>query len=173
MNASRSASQKFSVINRETKLVAELATSGLENIRKIHLNQAFYYQSFYAMSMGLERLMKLIVHIEQPLINPFKLGHNIEDLSSFLNISFPANSIENNIIIFLSAFAKGDRYTIVDFLYNGDNTRLAKEPIANFYANILSAILKLHPPKRSIPLPDLCDISYVLSIKEDLPKYRA
>jgi hypothetical protein len=168
MSASRSTSQKFNIINRESKLIAELVTSGLENIRKTPLSEAFYYQSFYAMSMGLERLMKLIIHIEQPATNPFKLGHNLEDLCVFLNIGFPSGSIESDILTFLSAFAKGDRYTIVDFLYHGDSKRLSKEPILNFYNTILSSVLKQHPPKRSIVLPNLDDIGYVLHIKEDL-----
>lgn len=114
--ALRSTTEKFIIINRETGIIAELLTSGLESIRKIYKSLAYYYQSFYAISMGLERLMKLIIHIEEPTKNPYKLGHKLEDLSSALNITFPYNSIENEILLFLTDFANGDKYTIVDLL---------------------------------------------------------
>ena len=171
--APRSTTEKFNIINRETGIIAELLTSGLEAIRKIYKSQAYYYQSFYAVSMGLERLMKLIIHIEQPTTNPYKLGHKLEDLSNVLNITFPNNSIENEILSFLTDFAKGDRYTIVDFLYNGDSNRLAKEPIVYFYKAILSQILNIHPPKKSINFPNLDDFGFVLSIKEDLTEIQS
>jgi len=166
--AKRSTSEKFNIINRETGIIAELLTSGLEAIRKIYKSQAYYYQSFYAISMGLERLMKLILHIEQPTKRPFELGHKLGDLAKALNISFPNNSIENEILSFLADFSKGDRYTIVDFLHHGDSNRLAKEPIICFYKTILSRILVAHPTKKAIIFPNLDDFGFVLSIKEDL-----
>ncbi|MES2457885.1 MAG: hypothetical protein V4594_20165 [Bacteroidota bacterium] len=169
----RSTNEKFNVINREAGIISELLTSGLEAIRKIYKSQAYYYQSFYAISMGFERLMKLIIHIELPTTNPYKLGHKLEDLSNALNITFPNNSIEHEILVFLTDFAKGDRYTIVDFLYNGDSDRLAKEPIVYFYKAILTRILNAHPPKKPVIFPNLDDCGYVLSIKEDLTEIQS
>ena len=63
---------KFNILNREAGIIAELLTSGLENLRKVSRGHAFYYQSFYSLSTGLERLMKqetsgLIQHIQQTL----------------------------------------------------------------------------------------------------------
>lgn len=169
----RSTSEKFNIINREAGIISELLTSGLEAIRKIYKSQAYYYQSFYAISMGFERLMKLIIHIELPTKNPYTLGHNLEDLSNALDITFPNNSIEHEILVFLTDFAKRDRYTIVDFLYNGDSDRLAKEPIVYFYKAILSRILNTHPPKKPITFPNLDDFGFVLRIKEDLTEIQS
>jgi hypothetical protein len=169
----RYTTQKFCIINRETQVIAELITSGLENIRKIHLNTAFYYQSFYAISMGLERLSKLIVHIEKPDINPYKIGHDLNNLGNFLEINFLSQSVEYQIFKFLNDFAKGDRYTMIDFLYRNDNDRLSKEPIYNYYNNIIKRILQVNPPQRLYFIPDLSDVSTVLRIKEDLSEIRS
>lgn len=160
--------ERFKILSRETAIVAELLTSGLESMRKIHLNQAHYYQSFYAASMGLERLMKLILHVEQPSLNPFKLGHRLENLADALQISIAGNGIEQKMFRFLSSFARGDRYTIIDFLHDNDSNRLAKEPVIGFYRDIILPILELHPPKPVSTNTVADDHFFALKIREDL-----
>ncbi|RZM10533.1 MAG: hypothetical protein EOO88_48050 [Pedobacter sp.] len=160
--------ERFKILSRETAIIAELLTSGLESMRKIHLNQAHYYQSFYAASMGLERLMKLILHVEQSNLDPFKLGHKLENLANALQIGVAGDSIEQKMFAFLSSFARGDRYTIIDFLHDNDSSRLAKEPVVSFYLDIILPILELHPPKPISKSTEVDDHFFALKIREDL-----
>ncbi len=160
--------ERFKILNREASIVAELLTNGLENSRKISSSHAYYYQSFYALSMGLERLMKLILNVEQSGVNLKTHGHKLKDLINVLGINFNDDSIEAKLISFLNDFAEGDRYSIVDFLSRGDKRRLANEPVVKFYSTIIKDILETHPPHRVWLAPNIDELGHVLHNREDL-----
>lgn len=160
--------ERFKIINRETAVISDLLTAGLEAIRRIHLSQASYYQSFYAISMGIERLIKLILHLEQPKVDPKKYSHRLDDLSKTIGINFANQKICNTIILFLSDFARRDRYTIVDYLYNGNGSLLNREPISKFYQSCVTPILLQHPPNNLSAIPELDEVGFTRQIKEDL-----
>ncbi|MCK9544325.1 MAG: hypothetical protein M0R03_20080 [Novosphingobium sp.] len=52
--------QRCKLLNREDALVAGLLTDGLFNLRRINLGDYKYYAAFYNLSIGLERLLKLL-----------------------------------------------------------------------------------------------------------------
>lgn len=160
--------QKFKILKREASIISELLKSGLEDLRKAGKDHAFYYKSFYSLSMGLERLMKLINHLERPTANPKTLGHKLTDLAQGLNIAFATGSIENSILQFLSDFSNGNRYTIVDYLFDNNANHLAKEPIVSFYKNVLQRILAEHPIKQTKQTSNVQEEVLVLLVNEDL-----
>lgn len=164
---------RLKIIHRETLVIAEQLALGLEAMAKVTKNEAYYYQSFYAMSMGLERLMKLNFHIEQPEVDPYALRHNLKKLSKKLGVTFEHDPICNSILNFLTRFAEGSRYTIVDYLYDGNRDKLSKEPILNFYQHCIKPVLMAHPRKRSQPIPSLDELFFVVGIREDLGEHHS
>ena len=158
---------KFNILNREAGIIAELLTSGLENLRKVSRGHAFYYQSSYSLSTGLERLMKLIIHLENPSANLRTHGHNLENLRQTIGIQLSPTSLEYKILLFMNDFASGERYSIVDYLSDGDSMRLTNEPIIKFYNDILNEVLTAHPPNSIRILPPI-DFALVRHTREDL-----
>jgi len=158
---------KFKFLNREAGLIAESLTSGLENLRKVSRDQSFYYQSFYSLSIGLERLMKLIIYLNNPENDLRSFGHDLVVLSANIGISPAPNSIENKILIFLNSFAKGKRYCIIDFLSSGNADDLGNEPIIKFYNDVIKEVLSIHPA-RWVWLPPNVDFALVRHTSEDL-----
>jgi hypothetical protein len=160
---------KFNILNREASIIAELLTSGLENLRKVSKGQAYYYQSFYSVSVGIERLLKLILHVEDPTINLKQYSHRLSDLLTATGIEIPSNSTEESLLNFLDGFANGNRYAVLDYLSDQNLSQLTNEPIVKFYNEILEKILSIHPLRRLlIPSQVINNFTSVLHTREDL-----
>jgi hypothetical protein len=161
-------SRKTKVLNREARISAELITSGLENLRKVAQGHAFYYQAFYSLGIGLERLMKLIAHLEN---GNHEFGHDLESLGQDIGLDLSGKPIQENLLLFLTDFAKdedyGGRYSILDYLKNDKEEDMEGEPIVKFYDEIVQDILESKPPKNITKLEANFEFKNVLFIKED------
>nr|WP_319509621.1 hypothetical protein [uncultured Draconibacterium sp.] len=135
-------SKEVILLLKETGLAATSIEQGLNALRKANFsNKKLYYQAFFLLSIGIERILKLIVIVNNlvtkdrfPENNELKnYGHDIIDLfkkvtkeirpnEDFLN----QDEIYLPILNFLSDFAKGSRYYNLDTL-SGKNGR--KDPL--------------------------------------------
>ncbi|MCK9319223.1 hypothetical protein [Methanoculleus sp.] len=134
---------RFKLLNREAELSSGLIAGGLENLKKINRSDSFYYEAFYALSIGIERLLKLLILVEGRPANLKKVGHNLRELFSIVEISFSEDSMEMAIIDFLSDFSNRNRYSILDTL-SSNNEEISSEPIMDFYQTIGQFILEKH-----------------------------
>jgi hypothetical protein len=150
---------RFIAFNREAELAKRC--SGLTALRKATPSApGIYYDAFFGLSIGLERLAKLAWLIDEcirrngtfPTDKDLKnAGHDIEKLIKKAQViqrmqpaysSCPSDSITNQIIEFLSEFAEGTRYYNIDFFVGGKSKGIG-DPIKNWRAKIGAAILAL------------------------------
>jgi len=131
-------SKNVELISKEAGLAATCLEQGLTALRKANFAQKWnYYQGFFLLSIGMERLLKLIIVTiyrieENKLPNNGELkkyGHDIEQL--FLAISNHINPTNNflstdtlypKIISFLSEYASISRYYNLDSLSGKERT---------------------------------------------------
>jgi hypothetical protein len=151
----------FIAFNREAELAKRLTCSGLTALRKATPTRpGIYYDAFFGLSIGLERLGKLAWLIDEcirrngafPTDKDLRnVGHDIQTLvqkAQFVTRSqsaystLPGDSITNDIIEFLSEFAKGTRYYNIDFFVGGKSKGMG-DPIKNWHAKVGAAILAL------------------------------
>lgn len=121
-------SEKELNLANEASLTASLLGNGLNALRKANLyNKGLYYQAFFSLSIGVERLLKIIVITQYRVdhdgsfptdINPRKFGHDLIILCEYTGIQFESNSIHLKIIDFLNVFAKKSRYYNIDSMMN-------------------------------------------------------
>jgi len=135
---------------------------GLTFLRKYNFAQlGFIYQAFFSLSIGIERLIKLIIlyeylclHNDYPPNNFLKSkGHDINLLfieAKSLSKKYSASKffdkldeslIYANILTNLSDFAKTNRYFALDKLSGIDNS---EDPVARWDREINSIIIDLH-----------------------------
>jgi hypothetical protein len=120
------------LLMKETGLAASCIEQGLTSLRKANFSQKWlYYQAFFLLSIGIERLMKLIIIVKTlvdydsfPNNNELKKhGHNIEELfkticqnkqqkSCFMN----ENELYVLFVGFISNYASSNRYYNLDAL---------------------------------------------------------
>jgi hypothetical protein len=148
INKSSYMSKIISILGREAYTISDLLANGLGSMRKINRQEGIYYNSFYNLSIGLERLAKLIIYLKNPSLNIKDFGHDLVKLNSKLGIIFEDETI-NSILRFLNTFAKGNRYCIIDYLGSKVDAKLKEEPIFDFYHSIVKKhIIQNHPFKR-------------------------
>lgn len=121
--------KEFNLAN-EASLTASLLGNGLNSLRKADLfNKGLYYQAFFSLSIGIERLLKIIVITQYRVnhdgsfptdINPRKFGHDLIMLCEYTGIQLEGNSIHLKIIDFLNVFAKKSRYYNIDSMMNSN-----------------------------------------------------
>lgn len=145
---------RFKLLNRESFLISSLISNGLHDFRNISKGDGYYYQGFYSISIGLERLLKLIILTKETNKEVRKFNHNIKEIFLELNISFDKYSIEQAIIDFLNDFSSKDRYTIPDMINSRDLSQLKKEPVMSFYNRVLIKIIRIHKPRKVFVPPD-------------------
>lgn len=129
-------SSTFVLLQNEAFLAQGNLSAGLTALRTAKFpNKGDFYTGFFNTSIALERIMKLIViteHMisnagEAPTKNELKnYGHDLMSLfTTCINIgkrynwqvnSYEPHSIENEILMFLSEFAKQSRYYNLDSL---------------------------------------------------------
>jgi hypothetical protein len=150
-------SKTYYLLEKEGLLIRSTLSLGLTALRNATLNSKDkYYSAFFELSIGLERLMKttlILAHMSNNRLAPptqsalKKLGHDLETLfaeckklehscsqSSLSQLSTSSTPIR--ILIFLSKFARGDRYHNIDALTGAG----AVDPLAN-WKEILDHIL--------------------------------
>ena len=127
---------------------------GLECLRKANIyEKGIYYQAFFSLSIGIERLLKLIIiydyrenHIgEFPDNNYIKSkGHDLYEMFEIINPQILENRTYNAIIKFLSNFAQTTRYYNLDILTRREIQNL--NPLEE-WNNIEKIILEEYKPK--------------------------
>ncbi len=116
--------EKERLLANEASLTSSLLGNGLNSLRKANIyNKGLYYQAFFSLSIGVERLLKMIVITqyrsehdgEFPVdIDMRKLGHNLNKLCQNTSIKFKKDSIHEKIVMFLDDFARKSRYYNID-----------------------------------------------------------
>ncbi len=139
---------RFKLLNREAALVSSLLSNGLADFRSISKGNGYYYQAFYSISIGLERLLKLLVLSKNKNNSVKAFNHDIKKLFSELNVTFKKDSIEQLIVNFLHDFASKNRYLIPDILNSNDLSQIDKEPVTFFHSEVLNKIIEIHQPRR-------------------------
>jgi hypothetical protein len=161
---------RFIALNREAELAKRVTCSGLSALRKASpARSGIYYDAFFGISIGLERLAKLIWLVDEcvqrggtfPSNRDLKsLGHNIVALLAKAcavrsnrpstrsavpknnHSTLPNDNITLLITKFLSEFARGTRYFNVDFMVGGKSTKLG-DPVKIWHDKVGTAILNL------------------------------
>lgn len=158
-------------LSQEAHLAKRLVDSGITNIRAAnHSDPGLYYQAFFELSIGIERIGKLILaldcfltHRRFPTDSEFRdatrSSRNQHDLNRLLAAveeinqrnkfsvgPFPATpEVGRKILDFLSSFAGQDRYHNLSTLSTG-GAKVA-DPVATWYSLVLEAVpaAKLRP----------------------------
>lgn len=153
-------------LNKEALFTCEMLCHGVTQIRNAnYANKGIYFQSFTSLSTGLERIGKICLMLDYclkhsgnyPNYNYMKneIGHDIEkiyiqllkiiDMYSFelTYIQDLEKDIYKDILNILSRFAKGDRYSNIDFIankrsYNDPVKMWNKKVDLQFYNNFVS-----------------------------------
>lgn len=144
----------------ESGISAEMLTGGLAQLRSAtYAEQRRYYAAFFSLSIGLERLMKLIILLDRlqehgsfPTTVEFKhqYGHNLLQLFTACEVvrqrlppedlqwTLPSRPIVNEIMTILAEFAKSTRYYNLDIL-TGDSE--GSDPIEKWARRVAPPIL--------------------------------
>lgn len=140
----------------EALLTSSLLGNGLNSLRKADLyNKGLYYQGFFSLSIGIERLLKIIVinkyrvdHDEAfPTdINPRDFGHDLIKLCEYTDIKMNSNPLHIKILTFLNDFAKKSRYYNIDSMMN-TNIKY-DDPLSDWYL-LSQDILNLSKKKKT------------------------
>jgi hypothetical protein len=157
---------RFIAFNREAELTKRLTCSGLTALRKATpARPGIYYDAFFGISIGFERLAKLAWLIDEcirrngafPTDEDLRsVGHDIQKLVEKAQLierrqsaysTLPSDSVKDHIIKFLSEFAKGTRYYNIDFFVGGKSKGMG-DPIRIWHAKVGAAILALPQIRR-------------------------
>ena len=138
----------------EGSLSAYALANGLDCLRRANVyEKGMYYQSFFSLSIGIERLLKLIIIYEYRIKNDGKFpdnkvikqkGHDLYEMISTIKPKLLENELYKNTIKFLSEFAKNTRYYNLDVLTGKEMQNL--NPIEQ-WNNIEKMILKQYNVK--------------------------
>jgi hypothetical protein len=147
----------------KAELAKCLTCSGLTALRKAPPTRpGIYYDAFFGLSIGLERLAKLAWLIDECIRrngafrtdkNLKSVGHDIQTLvkraqliqsSQFAYLPLPSDSITDHIITFLSEFAKHTRYYNIDFFVGGKSRGMG-DPIKTWHAKVGARHIGLAP----------------------------
>ncbi|WP_203072226.1 hypothetical protein [Falsiroseomonas ponticola] len=158
-------SPQWHALGREAELAAEQLATGVTQLgRANHAQKGLYLQAFFALSIGLERLAKLVLVADHAINNGGawmddatlkKVGHDIDALlraSEAVGLSLglqeawgarPSSPIHAAIIGNLTDFAKLSRYYNLASLSGGKASQLP-EPIQRWWNEVATPILALH-----------------------------
>ena len=159
---------RFIALNREAELAKRVTCSGLSALRKASpARPGVYYDAFFGISIGLERLAKLVWLVDEciarggsfPSDSDLRaLGHNILALlgkasaiqsnrlgsqsSASINshAALPNDNITSLIMEFLSEFAQATRYFNIDFMVGGRAVQIG-DPIKIWHQKVGAATL--------------------------------
>ena len=140
----------------EASFTKEILISGVVQISKANYAQkGFYFQSFTSLATGLERIGKLCLLLDYYINNngvfpdikfiKNQINHDLKllydksrELTNAHSIKFKYldnldDEIHENMISILSAFAKGDRYSNIDFLVT---SKTKSDPILEWHLKV-------------------------------------
>jgi hypothetical protein len=154
-------SKIFQSLCDEGVFTKEMLGAGATQIRNANYSKkGIYFQAFTSLSTGLERIAKLCVMLDYYLdkssfsdenMMKYKIGHDLiklyiraKEVIVKRSLQFRFNQtldeeIYQSILNILSRFAKGDRYSNINFLVN---KQLSSSPIASWYKNVDLVIFK-------------------------------
>ena len=164
-------SPQWIALCREAAIASQSISAGLTALRRAnYAATGLYSHAFFSLSIGLERLLKLIFIIdhtiqynltyptEQDLRRRF--GHDLEKL--FTNAirvhrrlpdrrqryELSTDSLESEILGFLAQFAKTTRYYNLDYIVSGRVADSRDDPIQKWFETIGVQILAKHYSER-------------------------
>jgi len=157
---------EWHALGREASLVRHLLGAGATALGKANYADQMgeYYNAFFGLSVGLERLAKLILVADYAISHNGsmpeekvvrKFGHKLLDLadavdvvslSSNLNLNYsrPKSPISKNILECLDAFADARRGRYANFASLDDPNLTSEEPIRKWWDTVAEAILQYH-----------------------------
>jgi hypothetical protein len=158
---------EWRALKRESQLVRHLLGSGITSIGKANYadKAGEYYTSFFALTVGIERLAKLVLVTDFAIKNNGKLpkqavirefGHQIAKLleavdqvaqaqSVKLCYPRPRNDVSDAIVDCLDAFTDAKRGRYANFQALGEpNFEREFEPIRKWWAEVAELMLKRH-----------------------------
>ena len=153
-------------ISRETKLVCQLVGSGVTSLGRASYGDMMgeYYTAFFGLSVGLERLAKLILVVDYAISNSGnmpnqdvvrKFGHKlarlldaVDGIEKKYSLNLPykrlADDISDKIIDCLDDFADATRGRYANFAVLGDPNLSQHEPIQRWWDDVATLILERH-----------------------------
>ncbi len=153
-------------LQREAKLIRHMVGSGVTALGRANYadKSGDYYTAFFGLSVGLERLAKLILVADYSISNSGrmpeekvvrKFGHRLGDLfdaveviSQSRNLSLghhrPNSTICTKIIECLDSFADAGRGRYANFAALGDPNLSQDEPIEKWWGEVAETILDSH-----------------------------
>jgi hypothetical protein len=157
---------EWHALGREAELSAEQIASGVTALgRASHARKGFYTQAFFGLSIGVERIAKLILLAEYAIttsgefptndILRERFGHDIATLLAHcepLSMKYragkeyanrPLGDIHNGIVLTLTEFGKLSRYYNLDLIVGG-KAATQPEPIKVWWERVGRPILSQH-----------------------------
>lgn len=153
-------------VGREAALVRHLVGSGVTALGRANYADKIgeYYTAFFGLSVGMERLAKLILVTDYSIANSGrmpeekvvrKFGHKLADLlkavdeiSQRQNLELtyerPFNSICSQVVECLDSFADAGRGRYANFAALGDPNLNIDEPIQRWWRDVAEMILRKH-----------------------------
>jgi hypothetical protein len=188
-------SEEWHALRREAQLAAEQIALGVTALGKANHAELGITQAFFGLSIGLERLAKLILIADHAINNSGtfptndelkNIGHNIADLldrcaalsnkyrSGKQYCEQPSDPVHHGIVMTLTEFGMLSRYYNLDLIVGGRAARLP-EPVAAWWDRAGRPILARHHSERqrgkdraqSIATAKLLGPAYVLHHFED------
>ncbi|QSR35624.1 hypothetical protein CFI10_11550 [Marinobacterium iners] len=157
-------SEEYRLLSQEAHLAKSALLSGMDSLRKANLDdKGLFYSGLFQLSIGFERLLKLVVILHHKSENKHRYpsnkelkdyGHDINQLyqksveigKTYLpHTDMQADDIQAEIINVLSQFGKGSRYYNLDVLTQ-DNKN--EDPLALWKEVIDSHLWELRPSVR-------------------------
>lgn len=157
---------EWHAIRRECALVRHLIGSGATALGRANYadQKGEYYTAFFGLSVGLERLAKLVLVADHAITNAGKMpteklvrqyGHKLSDLmeaadkvstTRTLKLDYlrPTDAISLKIVECLDAFADAGRGRYANFAALGDPNLGQDEPIGKWWGEVAELILKEH-----------------------------
>lgn len=158
---------EWRALHRETMLVSQLIGAGATALSNASYANGLgqYYTAFFSLSIGLERLAKLVIVADHLLKSNGSflqstilrsIGHDISRLiekvdeiskERNLNITFrrPSSEIVQAILRCLSAFAEASKGRYANFEAIGNpNFNAAEEPVEKWWREVVELILEKH-----------------------------
>jgi hypothetical protein len=151
-------------IRREAALVRHLIGAGVTALGRANYADKIgeYYTAFFGLSVGLERLAKLILVADHAIANHGQMpeeqvvrrfGHKLANLMNAvdtvvtkrgikLSYERPSTAISSKIVECLDAFADASRGRYANFAALGNPNLGKEEPIRKWWGEVAEAILK-------------------------------
>lgn len=153
--------EKEKLLANEAHLTKAMLISGLNSLRRSNIVlKGEYYQAFFALSIGFERMLKIIyisAHRTEhngnfPTGNELKqLSHNLIELWDYMGIK-RLEGIHKDILEFLDAFAGYSRYYNLDIMMNKTGKNKEHGDVLKHWAMIQKNILKGSGKERCISI---------------------